>query len=170
MRKLYWFRNDLRLNDNPGLTAQADADRLLLVYLWPVNRPWCNVTGMGAQRERFLTESVQALKEDLQSLGQDLMVLHGSPETTIPELVRTYCIDYVGTCRTPGYHERRATERLQQRLSVPLGIHEHGTLFTEAALPFPLEQLPGHFTPFRQSLEAIVPDNPVLQSLDIGKL
>ena len=62
MRKLYWFQNDLRLSDNPGLRAQMDAEGLLLVYLLPVNRPWCNTTGMGGQRERFLRESLQSLQ------------------------------------------------------------------------------------------------------------
>ena len=65
MRTLYWFQQDLRLQDNPGLVRQADAEELLLLYIWPRNRPWCNVTGMGAQRERFLLESLQALREDL---------------------------------------------------------------------------------------------------------
>jgi deoxyribodipyrimidine photo-lyase len=161
MRTLYWFRNDLRLDDNPGLMDLADADRLLLVYLWPSNRPWCNVTGMGAQRERFLRESVQALQDALRALGQDLLVLHGSPELIIPEIVQTYGIDCVGTCRTPGYHERRAVERLQQRLPVPVKLYEHGTLFTEPQLPFALARLPAHFTPFRHQLEALTPDNPL---------
>ena len=62
MRKLYWFQNDLRLQDNPGLLAQADAGQLLLVYCWRDNRPWCNLTGIGNQRQRFLLESLQALK------------------------------------------------------------------------------------------------------------
>ena len=101
MRKLYWFRQDLRLNDNPGLLSQADADSLLLVYIWPQNRPWCNVTGMGVQRERFLRESLQALQRELQKLGQNLLVLHGSPETVIPDLVRDYGIDRAATSRAP---------------------------------------------------------------------
>lgn len=58
MRLLYGFQTDLRLQNNPGLLAQAGAKQLLLVYLRPVNRPWCNQTGMGTQRERFLTESL----------------------------------------------------------------------------------------------------------------
>ena len=63
MRHIYWFQNDLRLQDNPGLLAHAGAEQLLLVFCWPRSRPWCNLTGMGAQRERFLIESVQALRE-----------------------------------------------------------------------------------------------------------
>jgi len=30
MRRLYWFQNDLRLADNPGLAAAAESDQLLL--------------------------------------------------------------------------------------------------------------------------------------------
>lgn len=153
MRKLYWFRNDLRIQDNPGLNAQANADGLLLVFCWPKNHPWCNVTGMGAQRERFLTESLQALRDDLQSLGQELMVLHGSPEIVIPDLVREYRIDAVDASHAPGYYERRTAEHLSKRLTVPLTLHETTTLFTEDSLPFDLGALPGHFTPFRKEME-----------------
>ena len=161
MHKLYWFRQDLRLNDNPGLLAQANADRLLLVYIWPKNRPWCNVTGMGSQRERFLLESLQALREGLQKLGQDLMVLHGSPELVIPDLVRDYGIDRVATSSAPGYYERKAVEQLRQRLPIPLAIHENGTLFTEQQLPFVLNDLPSQFTPFRRLVDATRFGNPI---------
>ena len=160
MHKLYWFRQDLRLNDNPGLLAQTNADRLLLVYIWPKNRPWCNVTGMGAHRERFLLESLQALREGLQQLGQDLLVLHGSPELVIPDLVRDYAIDRVEAGSAPGYYERKAVELLRQRLHIPLAIHENGTLFTEQQLPFALDSLPSQFTPFRRLLDTIRFDKP----------
>ena len=161
MRQLYWFRNDLRLNDNTALMAHSDAERLLLVYLWPLNRPWCNVTGMGEQRERFLTESVHSLRESLLNIGQDLLVLHGSPEVVIPELVRDYRIDRVGTSRAPGYYERRTVALLKQRLPVPLEVHDNGTLYCEDALPFNLDELPAHFTGFRERVESLPVEMPV---------
>ncbi len=161
MRKLYWFRHDLRLNDNPGLLAQAGADRLLLIYLWPINRPWCNVTGMGIQRERFLLESLHALKEGLEELGQKLMVLHGSAEMVIPELVRDYGIDRVETSSAPGYYERKTADLLNQSLQVPFTVHETNTLFTEAQLPFALGDLPAQFTPFRRLIEQKPAGHPV---------
>lgn len=161
MRKLFWFRNDLRVQDNPGLNAQVGADGLLLVFCWPINRPWCNVTGMGAQRERFLLESLQALRQSLRELGQELLVLHGSPELVIPDLVRDYGIDAVATSHAPGYYERKTTERLVQNLPVPLELHENTTLFTPAGLPFQLEDLPGQFTPFRKLVDALRPAAPV---------
>lgn len=161
MRKLYWFRNDLRLNDNPGLLAQADADQLLLVYLWPRNRPWYNVTGMGDQRERFLLESLQALRRGLQRLGQDLLIMHGSAELVIPDLVRKYSIDRVATSAAPGYYERKSIEFLQQRLGIEVQVHETSTLFKQDQLPFEPDDLPSQFTPFRRKVESIEHPHPV---------
>ena len=77
MRTIYWFRNDLRLHDNPGLLEQQDADALLLVYIWPKHRPWCNTVGMGVQRSRFLRESLMELDDKLKEKGQRLLVLEG---------------------------------------------------------------------------------------------
>lgn len=155
MRKLYWFQSDLRLQDNPGLLAQQDAEGLLLVYLLPVNRPWCNTTGMGPQRERFLRESLQALQASLAELGQNLLVLEGSPELVIPDLVRDYRIDIVATSATPGYYERKTLNLLRSRLGVPLQVHGGNTLFTRTELPFALEDLPGQFTPFKKAVQGL---------------
>ena len=77
MRHLHWFRTDLRLNDNPALASHAAAESLLCLYLMPKPKPWCNLTGIGEQRDRFLRESLIELKQDLQDLGQDLLVLEG---------------------------------------------------------------------------------------------
>jgi len=152
-RQLYWFRHDLRLNDNPGLLAHRHADRLLLVYVWPTNRPWCNITGLGDQRERFLLESLQALRDGLAKLGQNLLVVHDSPEIGLPDLVRQYDIGCVGTSQAPGYYERRTLEHLHKRLEVPIQVHENATLFTRQDLPFDLHHLPATYTPFRKALQ-----------------
>jgi deoxyribodipyrimidine photo-lyase len=161
MRTLYWFQQDLRIKDNPGLARQADAKELLLLYIWPRNRPWCNVTGMGAQRERFLLESLQALRDDLSRYGQDLLVLHGSPELVIPDLVREFHLEKVATSRTPGYYERRTLALLTAKLDVPLEVCRGNTLFAERDLPGGLDALPGHFTPFRQAVEDLATTRPV---------
>mgnify|MGYP006430745817 CR=1 FL=1 len=154
MRHLYWFQNDLQLQDNPALLEHCQASKLLLVYLWPRNRPWCNQHGIGEQRERFLTESVIELREDLAALGQDLLVLHGSPELVIPDLVRRFGIQRVGTGRTPGWYEASAVRTLRDKLDVPVQVHRGNTLFAETELPFSLSRMPKQFTPFRRAVEA----------------
>ena len=161
MRHIYWFQQDLRLQDNPGLSAHAGAEQLLLVFCWPRSRPWCNLTGMGAQRERFLIESVQALRAELAALGQQLLVVFGSPEEEIPRLVRQFQADRIGTALTPGYYERKAREYLSRSLEIPLQVHAGNTLFSAEQLPFSLDKLPMHFTPFRNRVEHLRSASPL---------
>lgn len=110
MRELYWLQNDLRLQDNPGLLAHTAASALLLAYIWQEPRPWCNLRGIGKQRQRVILEHLQDLREQLAALGQDLLFLAGQPETLLPELVRQYRIDRVGTSRCPGVYEAQQLE------------------------------------------------------------
>lgn len=34
MRSLVWFRNDLRVSDNPSLVAACEAGDVVAVYIW----------------------------------------------------------------------------------------------------------------------------------------
>jgi len=155
MNAIYWFQNDLRLQDHPGLDAHVSAYRLLLVYFWPRNRPWCNQTGLGGQRLRFMAESLQALRGQLHACGQNLMVLEGDPEQHLPQLVRQVSADVVGTSHAAGYYERRTRERVAARLSVPLKVYPGNTLLREHHLPFALDSMPAQFTPFRKLVESL---------------
>ncbi|MEP1471901.1 MAG: DASH family cryptochrome [Halieaceae bacterium] len=155
MKTLYWFQNDLRLQDNPGLLAQADAGQLLLVYCWRENRPWCNLTGIGSQRERFLLESLQALRDELAPLQQNLVFVSGNPEIEIPRLVTRHRIDQVATTNTAGYYEQLSQKNVAKALTVPLVVHEGNTLFTSKELPFTASEVARQFTPFRKAVEAL---------------
>ena len=161
MTDIYWFQHDLRLQDNPGLLQHTGAKNLLLVYVWPESRPWCNVTGMGIQRRRFLLDSLAALRQELAALGQDLLVLNGQPQAELPKLARDTGATRVGTSLSPGYYERRAREQVAAILSIPLQIHAGNTLFTADQLPFSVEQMPSQFTPFKNDVEGIKPPQPL---------
>ena len=153
MRNLYWFRNDLRLHDHPGLTAASEGDELLLVYLWPTQRAWCNTQGIGAQRQRFISESLIELAQELSPLGQQLLVLEGSPELVIPDVVRDYGIDAVHTSTCAGSYEERAIRVLRNRLDIPVTEHRANTLFSEEAIDSVWHKPLGTFTPFRKKVE-----------------
>ncbi len=161
MRSIYWFRNDLRLHDNPGLLAQRDADELLLVYVWPKYRPWCNITGIGAQRERFLIESLLALDASLRSKGQRLLLLHGAAETLLPHLVERFNADRLLTSLAPGFYERRAVAHLSENLSVPVECLAGNSLFAQSDLPGALAEQAKHFTPFREAVGQLRPQVPI---------
>ncbi|MBL6821032.1 MAG: DASH family cryptochrome [Proteobacteria bacterium] len=161
MRQLHWFQNDLRLADNPALASATVADSLLCVYLLPKPRPWCNLTGLGPQRDRFLRESLQTLKVDLQAMGQDLMVLEGSPELVLPNLVHRFGIDRISTSDTPGWYEKKAIRFLEEKLPRLLKIFRGPALFDSEQLPFSLEDLPHNFSPFRRKVEKLTIPGPL---------
>lgn len=161
MNELYLFRTDLRLDDNPGLLAHARADTLLCVYCWPSAPAWCNLTGLGVQRERFLRESLQALHNALQALGQGLLVLRIDPRAAIPQLVERFGITRVGTSATPGHYEEQQLRGIVSRLRVPVTVHLGNTLFEQHQLPDELPNLPRQFTPFRQRVEGLAVNPPV---------
>jgi deoxyribodipyrimidine photo-lyase len=161
MRQLFLFRNDLRLADNPGLTAHARGEALLCVYCWPAAPAWCNLTGMGSQRERFLRESLRALHMELQEMGQGLLVLHTDPRTALPQLVNAFDIQRIGLSAAPGTRERDQLHRLREVLDVPIEVHETNSLYERDQLPFALDELPAQFTPFRRKVEKLSVNAPL---------
>ena len=161
MRQLHWFQTDLRLADNPALASAQDATTLLCVYLMPKPRPWCNLTGLGPQRDRFLRETLQELKEQLQALGQDLMVLEGSPELVLPNIVDRFSIDHVTTNFTPGWYESQAITFLEQKLPATLSVFRGNRLFDAEQFPFAAEDLPDTFSPFRRRVEKLNISSPI---------
>jgi deoxyribodipyrimidine photo-lyase len=77
-----WFRRDLRLRDNPALTAAlADDGRAVPLFvldpaLW---------SAAGPVRQAYLVRSLQALDHDLDGR---LLIRHGDPRTVVPDVVR----------------------------------------------------------------------------------
>ena len=88
MRALFWFREDLRLEDNPALTALcADADEAVFAFVQPDTAAWSrSPERMGEHRSRFMAESVMALDQALREHGNQLMVLHGDPDVAVVQL------------------------------------------------------------------------------------
>ncbi len=160
MRDIYWFQNDLRLQDNPGLLAHSESSALLCVYCLSESPPWCQLSGMGAQRRRFLLESLQALRRELRELGQDLLLVQGDPVNSLRDLAAAFKIDRIGTTLTPGYYEGLRFETVGRRLTIEVIGHPGNALFTRGQIG-PLQQLPKQYTPFRKNVETLNVDAPV---------
>jgi len=78
---IVWFRQDLRLADNPALTAAANAGEVLPVYILDdINSgQWA----MGGASRWWLHHSLQALNT---ALGGQLLVLCGDALKLLPAL------------------------------------------------------------------------------------
>lgn len=154
MRTLLWLQNDLRLADHAGFQLASQASELLIVYCWPKPRPWCNLTGLGAQRTRFLSETLEHLRHQLGELGQDVFVSVQHPEQVLPLMVEELGIEHVITSRPQAYNESNSLKALQDALDCAVSVTRGNTLFDEDDLTFDLADLPKHFTPFRKKMEA----------------
>ncbi len=78
---LHWFRQDLRLVDNPALTAAAEAGAVLPVYI--LDDGHAGDHKMGGASRWWLHNSLQALNDKLDG---KLLVLKGDPARLLPAL------------------------------------------------------------------------------------
>ncbi|CEM24732.1 unnamed protein product [Vitrella brassicaformis CCMP3155] len=99
-RIVVWFRNDLRVHDNPLLTAAADLlqqqgeDKVEVLPIYCITQqdlepaPWEENPRLLA-RGRFLIEALTELKNRLRELGSDLLIVISDPHRFIPHLFNT---------------------------------------------------------------------------------
>ena len=111
---LLWFRNDLRISDNPALLAAAARGAPVLgLYILDTagdRRP------MGAASRWWLQHSLTRLGESLAALGSRLVVLEGDPETLLPATVAALGAKAVVWNRRYGAAERRLDGALKETL------------------------------------------------------
>lgn len=157
MRALLWFKNDLRLDDHPALQASLQAQCLLPVYVLDpalVQRGEFGTRGLGVHRARFLLESLTALDSELRRRGSHLLVLPGTADQVIPDLVEQLHLQQVFTLQEIAPHERALVARVARRLgSTPLHQSADNSLLRLDELPCPVAQLPQVFTQFRNLVE-----------------
>jgi deoxyribodipyrimidine photo-lyase len=82
---IVWFRDDLRIADNPALFAAADSGHpVVCVYVWDEESPGFRRAG-GAARW-WLHHSLTRLGSRLEQLGTPLLIRRGTAERVIDEL------------------------------------------------------------------------------------
>ncbi|MCV6615758.1 MAG: DNA photolyase family protein [Cellvibrionaceae bacterium] len=157
---LMWFRQDLRLADNPALQQAAEAGKVLPVYI--LDRHNSGDHAPGGAGQVWLHHSLTALNK---SLNNKLLLLSGDPLSLIPELCSQYNIEQVfwNRCYEPWRIQRDKLLKTQLKNK---GISAHSsngsllwepwTISTAAGTPYKV------FTPFYQKgcLAAAAPRQP----------
>ena len=159
---LFWFRNDLRLEDNPALNSlSTDCDEVAFVYI--LDPEWLKPTRfaksrLGNARWQFIKESLADLQQQLQAYGQQLKIKVGNPSEVISQLIESNNIAHIGVTPLSAVYEKRDIETVKHQFDGKLIWHESEsfTLFNESDLPFSIDQLPDGFTPFRKKIEKAI--------------
>uniref|UniRef100_UPI003F971C56 cryptochrome/photolyase family protein n=1 Tax=Rhodoblastus sp. TaxID=1962975 RepID=UPI003F971C56 len=151
---ILWFRNDLRLADNPALAAAcASGLPLLCLYIHDEQAEGIRPPG-GASRWR-LNLGLGALAREISRCGGELHFLRGSAEDVLPRLVGKASAAKIFWNRRYGGGEIAQDKRLKARLRAQ--GHEVAS-FNGALLAEPWEIAPKNgasykvFTPFWRAL------------------
>lgn len=169
---LVWFRQDLRIHDNEALTtAIASGQPVIPVYVFD-DRVFNGTTRFGFRktgpfRSKFILESVENLKLNLQKLGADLILRTGKPEEEIFKLVQKIQASSVYCNRERTDEEVKVQDELERKLwslGIEIQYFRGKMLFHTGDLPFPVMQTPDIFTHFRKEVEKYVPVRPPISS------
>jgi deoxyribodipyrimidine photo-lyase len=83
---IVWFRQDLRLSDNPALAAAIERGHAVIpVYIWAPEEE--GAWPPGAASKWWLAQSLAALDRDLRQRGSRLIVRRGPSDATLSQLV-----------------------------------------------------------------------------------
>jgi deoxyribodipyrimidine photo-lyase len=153
---IYWFRNDLRLEDNPALMlACQSADFLLPIYVHDARLEKQTQWGfprVSKGRKAFLKESLTDLRAQLKGIGSDLLELSGDFKEVFSDLRIQ-----LGTSQIYCEHIEAPEELGQVSMLRDMGFEVksvwQSSMLDPQSLPFQLEKMPDIFTQFRQQLE-----------------
>ena len=94
MRKkiaLIWFRQDLRLSDNPAFSeACSENEQIIALYILDKQ-----ISPLGAAQAWWLHHSLVSLSASLQKRGLNLLLRQGNPTEIIPQLTQELSVDIV---------------------------------------------------------------------------
>ncbi len=167
---IYWFRNDLRVHDNPALYQAVQAARLAGAPLWlcyvhdPAQQAptrWGFVR-QGVHRRVFLRQTLDDLQQQLRGFGQQLFEYEGAPAEVLSGLCalqgsqQVYCEDIAAP-------EEQDEVQALRRAGLKVHTLWQSSLIDMADLPFEPRRVPEVFTAFRQALESaqVGPRDPV---------
>ncbi|MCU6434574.1 DASH family cryptochrome [Undibacterium sp. Jales W-56] len=153
---IYWFRNDLRLADNPALlNAISRASRLIPVFCHPAGLSQKTAWGFarwGLHRQQFLATALADLHAHLQSYGSGLLELTGTPHEVLPALVREFGVAAI-FCEAIAAPEEEAALSSLRDAGVQVITTWQSSLLDPDDLPFTESALPEVFTQFRTVIE-----------------
>lgn len=115
LKSVMWFRRDLRTHDLPALAAAAEAGTVIPCFVF--DDRLLHGRFESAARTGFLLGCLSCLRDDLRSLGSDLLVRRGRPEEEIPKLASECAAGRVHWTEDLTPFARRRDRQVAERLA-----------------------------------------------------
>ena len=157
---IYWFRQDLRLHDQPALQQAVKYALDHQVWLLPVfiadadhdsQTAW-DFVRVGPRRQAWTAMAVQGLSEQLDPLDSQLLTFRGRPVEILAGLCHSLQQPLLVCEDICAPYEVLQIQTLRER-GVQVQTMWQSTLMAPETLPFAPEEVPDTFTRFRQVLE-----------------
>lgn len=158
---VFWFRRDLRLDDNAGLYhALKGSYPVLPVFIFDRNI-LDHLKDKNDRRVEFIYLALQAVHKQLLKAGSALVVKYGKPEAVFKELLDEYKIEQVFTNHDYEPYARQrdsAAEKLLKSRGVPFNtfkdqvILEKNEVLKDDGKPYTV------FTPYSRKWKAVLTD------------
>ncbi len=170
-KAIFWFRRDLRLNDNTGLLkAISENDQVMPIFIF--DELILNELPQNDPRICFIYERLRKIDEELRTYGSGLSILKGDPLKVWNELLKKESITGVYSNRDyePYANERdTAIEELLKQQSVGFYnfkdqvIFEGGEILKDNGMPYHM------FTPYKNKWLKKYRSNDVVEKIDFDK-
>ncbi|WP_425639835.1 cryptochrome/photolyase family protein [Algoriphagus yeomjeoni] len=114
---IFWFRRDLRLEDNHGLfQALSESENVLPLFIFDKNI-LDKLDNKADARVEFIHDQISKIHDDLSKKGSSLLVKHGDPESIYKELLQEYDIQSVHTNRDYEPYAKSRDEKVARILN-----------------------------------------------------
>ena len=157
---IFWFRRDLRLEDNAALYHALKGEHPVLP-LFIFDQNILDKLAVDDARITFIYETIEDLKIVLQKQGSDVLIKYGKPESVWPEILKDYEVAAVYTNhdyepyareRDDNMAEFLRSEKIEFRTFKDQVILEKGEILKADKTPYTV------FTPFFKQWQAKLND------------
>lgn len=153
-KALVWFRQDLRIMDNPALLVASECQKplIFLYILDDTKHPWA----MGGASKVWLHHSLKVFAETLKEKYQAQLVLRrGNPEKIIKEICQEEQVSeiYLNRCYEP--YQLELDQKIEKNISAEILsfnsalLHDPWEYHTQSGQPFKV------FTPFWKTCQKL---------------
>lgn len=163
----FWFRRDLRLDDNIGL-YQALTAGIPVLPVFIFDRSILDDLPKQDARLEFIHQCIIALQSELEKVGSSMVVHYGKPEEIWPQLISQYPIEQVFTNHDYEPYAKERDEAMAEMLGTHgIGFHtfrdqvifEKDEILTGSGTPYSV------FTPYSKKWKASLTQDRI-QSVD----
>lgn len=165
---IFWFRNDLRIHDNPALNKALESGfRVIPVYViediwYDALFPELGFPRAGEKRKQFLAESLADLKRNLQQKSSDLLVFKGKTSEILKKVSNATNSVKIIAQKEAAWEEIQIEKEIAQ--ITQLELHWGSMLYQPDQVDFPTEKSPFYYTRFKNKVLA-QPFSPLPSSL-----